>query len=96
MALSQGLGGPGNAASSNTEEMPSEMICGSRVGPNPGPARTRTLWSTSWDSARGSHNVRALSMLACGVAPKATVMCPVIGSVNPFAPACGMSLSRRP
>jgi hypothetical protein len=36
---SQGFGGPGNAASSNTEEMPSEMVCWSRVTPNRDPAR---------------------------------------------------------
>src|SRR5580692_6297790 len=36
MARSHGFGGPGKAASSNTDEMPSEMTCGSRVVPIPG------------------------------------------------------------
>jgi len=48
MACVQGLAGPGKAAWSNAVARPSLMICGSRVGPKPGPARIRTLWLTSW------------------------------------------------
>src|SRR5580700_9247556 len=95
MARSQGSGGPGKAASSNTDEMPSAMIWGSRVVPMPGPARIRTLWSTSWDSARGSENSTAVRRLAWGVGLNETVTCPA-RPVAPAAPVCGMTVPGGP
>jgi hypothetical protein len=37
-----GSGGPGKAALSNTDEMPSVMVCSPRDSPKPGPAMIRT------------------------------------------------------
>src|ERR1700685_1209356 len=56
MARFHGFGVPGNAAMSNAEEMPSEIISSSREPPKPGPARIRTLWSISWENVRGSQS----------------------------------------
>src|SRR5271156_1575558 len=91
MARSQGFDGPGKAASSNTDEIPSAIIWGSRVIPMPGPARIRTLWSTSWDSARGSQNSTARPRPTCWVGLNETVTCPDL-PVAPNVPACGMTV----
>src|SRR5579862_6289553 len=77
MARSHGFGVPGNADMSNAEEMPSQTICSSRENPQLGPARSRTLWSTSWESVRGSQSRMMLLKLASGVCANQMVMRPV-------------------